>query len=244
MPITGRVSVLRAFAFFAIVWTSGCYDYDDAGSSSVTLTGQITEFDPDSQGPRAPLADVEICQFASFNCAFTNANGEYTLELLQNRNVELSIVKKGFGSVLIARFSGTEDLTGDAILATDAVLSDLASEIGAVYPPESSGSLAIVTFQGAIADRNPLAGVSYALLGSNGRSFYVNDAGVLETSLTETQALGAGGFVELAPVIVTLQLSGAGVNCTSERPWSAAASNAFMLPIRVGFTTQCAISCE
>jgi hypothetical protein len=242
MPIAARVSALLIIALLSVTATSACSE--GTGSSSVRITGQITEFDPDSQGPGAPIADVEVCQFASFNCAFTDENGEYGLWLLQNRNVELSIVKEGFGSALIARFSGTEDLAGDAIMASDAVLSELASEIGTAHPPDGTGSLAVTTFQGAVSDGSPLAGVSYALLGSNGRSFYVNDSGVPETSLTQTQTSGTGGFVELAPVVVTLQLSGAGVNCTSDNSWSAAASNAFRLPIRVGFTTQCAVSCE
>jgi hypothetical protein len=242
MPIAARVSALLIIAPLSVTATSACSE--GTGSSSVRITGQITEFDPDSQGPAVPIADVEICQFASFNCASTDENGEYGLWLLQNRNVELSIVKEGFGSVLIARFSGTEDLVGDAIMASDQVLSELAAEIGAAHPPDGTGSLTVTTFQGAVSDGSPLAGVSYALLGSNGRSFYVNDSGVPETSLTETQASGTGGFVELAPVVVTLQLSRAGVNCTSDDSWSAAASNAFRLPIRVGFTTQCAVSCE
>lgn len=242
MPSITRISTLLVVALLGPMATSGCSE--GTGSSSVRIAGQITEFTPDSQGPGAPIADVEVCQFASFNCAFTDENGEYSLWLLQNRNVELSIVKEGFGSVLIARFSGTGDLMGDAIMATDAVLSELASEIGTAYPPDGTGSLAVTTFQGSVADGNPLAGVSYALLGSNGRSFYVNDSGVPDTSLTETQASGTGGFVELAPVEVTLQLSGAGVNCSSDGSWSAAASNAFRLPIRAGFTTQCAVSCE
>ncbi len=242
MPSITWTSTLLILALLGPVSTIGCSE--GTRSSSVRITGQITEFDPDSQGAGAPIADVEICQFASFNCAFTDENGEYSLWLLQNRNVALSIVKEGFGSVLVARFSGTEDLTGDAIMATDAVLSELASEIGTAYPPDGTGSLAVTTFRGSVSDGNPLAGVSYALLGSNGRSFYVNDSGIPETSLTETQASGTGGFVELAPVDVTLQLSGAGVNCSSEGSWSAAASNAFQLPIRAGFTTQCAVNCE
>ena len=242
MPIAARVSALLIIALLSVTATSACSE--GTGSSSVTLTGQITEFEPDSQGPGVPIADVEICQFGSFNCAFTDENGEYGLWLLQNRNVELSIVKEGFGSVLIARFSGTKDLVGDAIMASDAVLSELAGEIGTAYPPDGTGSLTVTTFQGSVSDGNSLAGVSYALFGSNGRSFYVNDSGVPETSLTETQTSGTGGFVELAPVVVTLQLSGAGVNCTADNSWSAAASNAFRLPIRVGFTTQCAVSCE
>jgi hypothetical protein len=242
MRTTTEISALPIIALLSLTATGGCSE--GTGSSSARITGQITEFDPDSQGPGAPIADVEICQFASFNCAFTDENGEYSLWLLQNRNVELSIIKEGFGPVLIARFSGTEDLVGDAIMATDAVLSELASEIGTAYPPDGTGALAVTTFQGAVSDGNTLAGVSYSLLGSNGRSFYVDDSGVIETSLTETQASGTGGFVELAPVVVTLQLSGAGVNCTSERPWSAAASNAFRFPIQAGFTTQCAVSCE
>jgi|GEM_PF-2751433 len=221
---------------------TGCTE--GSGSSSVTLSGKVTEYAPDSQAEGAPIAEVAVCQFGSNNCAVTDENGDYELQLLKNREVEISHIKKGFGPVLVARRSGEEDLAGDAVLTTDAVLLELASEIDTPYPPIDTGSLLVTTYSGAIADGDKLAGVTYSLLGSNGRSYYINDAGIPESSLTETQASGTGGFVELEPVRVTLQLAGAAVNCTSKESWSAAASNAFALPIRAGFSTQCRVVCE
>jgi hypothetical protein len=214
------------------------------GWASVTLSGKVTEYVADSQAEGPPIAGVEVCQLASNNCALSDENGNYELPLLMNREVALSHLKDGFGPVLVARFSGMEDLVGNVVMATDAVLGEFASELDTPYPLVDTGALMVTTYRGPSADGNRIAGVSYALLGSNGRSYYLDDSGVPQTSLTQTQTPGAGGFVELAPVTVTLQLSGAAVNCTSEESWPAAASNAFRLPIRAGFITQSTINCE
>lgn len=102
----------------------------------------------------------------------------------------------------------------------------------------------MTTYRGPISDGVTIAGVSYSLTGSNGRSFYLDASGTPDTSLTETQAPGTGGFVEVAPTTVNLQVSGPVTNCTSEESWHAAATNAFRLPVRTGFWTQSNVSCE
>ncbi|MGB8329190.1 MAG: hypothetical protein WCE62_03615, partial [Polyangiales bacterium] len=214
------------------------------GSTSVTLSGKVTEYVPDSQAEGAPIAGVEVCQLATNNCTVTDEDGNYELPLLKNSDVAISHVKEGFGPVLIARSSGEENLVGGAVLATDAALATFASELGTPYPPVDTGFLTVTAFRGSVADGNGLAGVSYSLLGSNGRSYYMNDSGIPQSSLTATQMSGAGGFVEVEPVTVTIQLSGTAVNCTAAESWAAAASNAFTLPIGTGFSTQINVSCE
>lgn len=215
-----------------------------SGSTAVTLRGRVTELVPGSEARDQPIAGVEVCQFASNNCAFTNDDGVYELRVLKNREVEISFVKEGFGSVLLGKRTGTEDLVGDAGLATDAVLSGFASLLDTAYPPTGTGFLSMTAYRGPISNGVTIAGLAYSLAGSGGRSFYLDDSGVPDTSLTETQAPGTGGFVELAPVTVTLQVSGAAANCTSEASWPAAGTNAFRLPIRAGFWTQSRVSCE
>ena len=230
---------LLALGLTAVV---GCGE--STGTSSVTLSGRVTEHVPGSTALGPAIAGVEICQFASNNCALTDENGDYALRVLKNQELEMSHVKQGFGSVLVARRSGMDDFVGDAVLATDAVLSDLASQLDTPYPQVGNGSLSITTYRGLISDDMTIAGVSYSLTGSNGRSFYLDDALVPDTSLTETQAPGTGGFIEVAPVTVNVQLSGPAVNCASEESWLAAATNTFRLPIRIGFSTQSRVSCE
>ena len=221
---------------------AGCGE--SSGSTSVTLSGRATELLTASSAVGPPIAGVEVCQFASNNCALTNENGDYELRVLRNRELEMSYVKEGFGSVLVARQSGVDDLIGDVILATDAALMQLASELDTPYPQIGSGSLSMTVYRGPISDDVTIPGVRFALTGSNGRSFYLDDAWVPRTSLTETQSLGRGGYVELAPVTVSVQLYGAAVNCGSEESWLAAGANTFRLPVRVGFWTQSRVSCE
>lgn len=217
---------------------------ESTGTSSVTLSGRVTEHVPGSSALGPAITGVEVCQFASNNCALTDENGDYALRVLKGRELEISYVKEGFGSVIVARQSGIDDFVGDAVLATDAILSGYASGLDTPYPQVGSGSLSMTTYRGPPFDDMTIAGVSYSLTGSNGRSFYLDDAWVPSTSLTATQAPGAGGFIEVAPVTVNVQLSGAVVNCASEESWLAAATNTFRLPIRSGFSTQSRVSCE
>lgn len=213
------------------------------GSSSVALSGRITEYVPGSLEAGPPIDDVEVCQFNSLNCSFTDAAGDYELRVLMNRELAIAYVKDGFGPVLVARRSGTEDFVGNAVMATDAVMTSFAEALDTPYPPVDSGFVSATTYSGPVSDGNTIAGVSYSLIGSTGMSYYLDDAGAPDASLTETQVPGAGGFVEVAPVNVTLAVSGA-ANCTSADSWTAGGTNAFGLPIRSGFWTQTTVSCD
>lgn len=213
------------------------------GTSSVVLSGRVTEYVPGSLEEGLPIDDVEVCQFRSNNCAVTDANGEYELQVLRNRELEISHIKDGFGPVLVARRSDGQDFVGDAVLATDAVMTSFADALDTPYPPMGTGFVSVTTYRGPVSDGTTIAGATYSLTGSDGGSYYLDDAGAPDASLTQTQAPGAGGFVEVAPVNVTLRVSGP-VNCTSEDSWIAAGTNAFRLPIRNGFWTQSNVSCK
>jgi hypothetical protein len=225
---------------FAILTCAlGCNDSGSSGSTAVTLSGTVVEGIPGTGLVGEPAPGVEVCQFDSNNCATTDASGLYALRLQQSREIELSYIKEGFGPVLVATVSGAADFSLDVTMATDEDLADFFAEIDSTYPPAGSGYLSATAFH----DGARLAGVSYGIAGSSGRSFYLGDDGLPDSALQETQDPGVGGFVEVAPTGVTLSVSGA-ANCTSDRTWPAAASNSFRLPIRVGFWTQTAIDCE
>ena len=226
----------------ALVFGLGC---GESGSPvAVSLTGRVSEYLSDQQAEGPPVPGVLVCQFSSNNCDLTDEDGHYELRVLMNEELEISYVKEGFGPVLVARRSGTEDFTGDALLATNASLSSLADALQTPYPPQGTGFLTMTAYEGPVGNGQPLAGVTYALSGSGGRSFYLDDSGVPDTSLTETQEPGTGGFIELAPRRVELRAGGTAVNCVSEASWTAAGVNTFRLPIRSGFWTQSKMSCE
>jgi hypothetical protein len=233
--------LLSAAIALALGAVTGCVE--GSGSTSVMLSGHVTQYMPGSPEAGAPIDGVAVCQFRSNNCALTDENGEYELPLLMNREVLISHAKEGYGPVLVARRSGVQDLNGDAVMATDAVMAEFADAIGTPYPPLNSGFVSMTAYRGSVSDDTRLAGASFALSGSDGLSYYLNDAGAPDTTLTETQAHGTGGFVEVAPVDVSLQVFGA-ANCTSDESWVAAGTNAFKLPIRAGFWTQSRVSCE
>jgi hypothetical protein len=224
-----------------LVTSTGCVE--GSGSTSVRLRGHVTEYAPASTDAGAPIDGVAVCQFRSNNCSLTDENGEYELPLLMNREVLISHLKEGYGPVLVARRSGTQDLEGDAVLATDAAMNEFADALGTQYPPLNSGFVSMTAYRGPVSDDTRLAGASFDLTGSGGLGYYLDDTGAPDTTLTETQAPGTGGFAEVAPVDVSLQVSGA-ANCTSDESWVAAGTNAIQLPVRTGFWTQSRMSCE
>lgn len=213
------------------------------GTTSVVMSGRVTQYVPGSADEGPPIDGVEVCQFDSYNCSATDASGEYELPVLKNRELEISYIKDGYGRVLVAKRSGTEDFVADAVLATDAAMTSFADALDTPYPPAGTGFVSATTYRGPVSDGTTLAGASYFLMGSGGLSYYLDDAGAPDQSLAETQDPGAGGFVEVAPVNVTLRVAGA-ANCTSADSWSAAGTNAFTLPVRNGFWTQSQVSCE
>jgi hypothetical protein len=233
--------LLSAAIALALGAVTGCVEGSD--STSVTLSGHVTQYMPGSPEAGASIEGVAVCQFRSNNCTLTDENGAYELPLLMNREVLISHAKEGYGPVLVARRSGVQDLDGDAVMATDAMMAEFADAIGTPYPPLASGFVSMTAYRGSVPAGTPIAGASFALTGSDGLGYYLDDFGDPDTSLTETQSPGAGGFVDVAPVNVNLQVAGA-VNCVSEESWVAAGTNAFKLPVRTGFWTQSNISCE
>ena len=128
-------------------------------------------------------------------------------------------------------------------MATDAVLEAFAADLGTTYPPTATGFITATSYRGPTDDGDLLAGVTYSLVGGTGVSFYLRDDGTPDSSLTETGALGAGGFIEVPPTNLDLRVTGA-ANCTSDPSWNAAATNTFRLPVRIGYWTQTAINCQ
>ena len=82
-------------AFFAagLATSPGCTE--GSGSTSVVLSGRVTEYVPASTDTGTPIDGVVVCQFRSNNCSLTDENGEYDLPLLMNREVLISHVKEG-----------------------------------------------------------------------------------------------------------------------------------------------------
>ena len=229
---------LIALAFTATV--GAC---DDGEPNGLLLTGIVRELDLETFSAEDPIADVQVCQFASNNCTVSDSVGEYALPLLFDREVQVSYEKSGFGAVLIAYRTEREDIRSDALLATDAALSEFATDLGVVYPPTDSGWITATVFRGAPEDDLRLEGAALSLIGSDGVGFYLDQGGMPDTSLLATGNSGTGGFVSVEPVEVTLEVRGSAVNCSSGQSWVADGTNRFRLPVREGFSTQTIVSC-
>ncbi len=220
---------------------AGCADSEPNG---LVLSGVVRALDEATMAGGAPLDDVSVCQFASNNCTVTDDEGRYALPLLFNREVQVAYEKSGFGPVLVGYRTERDDIVGDPVMATDDMAAEFAAELGTPYPPVDSGFVTVTAFRGPASDDIRLAGVSFSLIGSAGRGYYLDDAGIPNSTLVATQSPGIGGFVEVNPNPVTLEVRGTAVNCTSPASWLADGTNRFRLPVRSGFSTQTSINCE
>ena len=133
----------------------GCNDSSSSGSTAVTLSGIVSEGVPGSETIGDPVSGVEVCQFASNNCATSDETGFYALRLLKNQEIELSYLKEGFGPVLVATTSGIVDFSLDVDMAMDSDLSDFFADINSPYPPEGSGYLSVSASRGCLLYTSP-----------------------------------------------------------------------------------------
>lgn len=86
--------------------------------------------------------------------------------------------------------------------------------------------------------------MSFELVEGTGRSYYLNEANLPTTTLTETVDNGSGGFIEATEGTLEVRLTGT-QNC--ERPYSAwpgAEANQFRFPSRGGFLTVPVVWCD
>ncbi len=110
--------------------------------------------------------------------------------------------------------------------------------------PPTTGLIAAVVYENPFPDAIGVPGVSFGLVEGTGEPYYLNEANIPTTTLSETADNGSGGFIEASEGVLELSLSSV-QNC--ERPynaWPGAAPNQFRFPSRAGFLTVPVVWCD
>ena len=182
------------------------------------------------------LPGVEICEMDTDNCVTTNDQGNAVIELPAEQEAAITLAKEGYASYLDSHIIPATGGTEAAVLATYERLDAMHELVDSPYPMEGTGTLYVEALDAYV-------GATLALVGdATGKQWYRDENTDWDTDLTATTSGGGGGFSELAPGTVQVDIGDA--SCTVIRGWPGDADNRLKLPIREGFLSRTDVRCE
>ena len=207
------------------------------GAITTAVTALVTGYDPAQGGFLGPLEGVELCIVETGDCLLTNAEGSVTTEAPVGEEISVTFEKEGYMPYLIPFVVPEAPATFTLGMGSLSRFEFLYGLVMSPYPPEGTGSIVIT------ADP-PIAGVTFALSDATAKAFYYDEEGNWDADLTETTSWGWGGFTEVSPGEVQVEIGGAAQGCTSTAGWPGDAENTFMMPIRAGYNNQISVVCN
>lgn len=190
-----------------------------------------------SMTPATPLEGVEVCQSDTTNCVLSDDNGEAPLELLPEQEIFLTASKEGYLSLLEVVVPGSVYENPVFIMLSD---EDAARDFQALmspYPQMGTGSVTV------ILNPTPFEGATFELIGETGKAFYEEEDGTSRLDLEATPPSGKGGFVEVAPGEVQIEVGGTANGCVPARAWPGDEEDWIRVPIREGHWTTAGAVC-
>lgn len=204
------------------------------GGSPTELRLFVQSWEPG--GATGALPGVEICQMDANNCVTTGEDGNATIELPADEEVALELTKEGFGSYLDSHVVPAMGAAEAKVMATDARFNEMHELVGSPYPMEGTGTLHLNILNG-------FGGATLALVGdATGPGWYRDENLDWDAELTATTSGGGGGFTEVSPGVVQVDIGGA--DCTLVQGWAGDADNRIKVPIKEGFLSRADVNCE
>jgi hypothetical protein len=213
------------------------------GVATTTISGVITGFDPE-MGPLGALEGVEICETDTENCVLTDASGAATLEVPTDQETSVTLVKEGFAQYLVPLVASEATIPIPFGMATEQRIEDMHGLVMSPYPMDGTGDIAI-----SVAGGEAFAGATFDLGATAGQVFYYDDDGNWNADFTETTdyAVGPwGGFTEVSPGEVQVEIGGTAQNCErfAVSGWPGDVANSVRMPVREGYLSSIQISCD
>ncbi len=223
-----------------------CSDVQEAVPAYVTVL-EIAKY-PAEPGdpPPPPLEGVMICEAETTNCVATDDNGEATLNFPPNAEVAIAAEKDGYLAWLLTRRTGDEALRPQIYMWTDEATKPWWDGMGTAYPQRGTGAVEVTI---------GFAGATVELVDATGKAFYQESVNGVNTArphcddapepcLEATTDFGHGGFVEVGPGEVVIELGGTAEGCIAAEAWPADRPNRIRVPIRAGSLTSASVTCQ
>ena len=227
-----KLTLVRAILCGAVI-AAGC---SDDGASTVTLNLTVNTYEP-GVDPE-PVAGAEVCVLDTEDCATASSDGVAVVNLPANSETGVTVRAVGFNPTIVPETTG-ENFNADQ---TTTVLSEgVAATLGALleidYPLDGTGVVALNAVL-PLPDSGGLPGASYSLTTGTGTGYYLNAGGIPVYALDATTApLGSGGYVEVTPGTIEIDVGGSASDCIPAAGWAGTSANSIRLPVRDGFFT-------
>jgi hypothetical protein len=189
-------------------------------------------------GGAGSVEGMKVCGPGETDCVTTDPDGKATLMLPADERTTYTMTKEGFGSILIGDITDATFVTNTGVIVpTDEWLKNAYDLLQSPYP-FTTGAVFIWTDP-------PLDGVTFDLVGADGRRYYNNETGDPSLALDATTSFGTGGYVEVevGPDEVQVNIGGT-AGCDLGWGWPGDASDAIRVPVIEGYTTYASVTCE
>lgn len=196
-------------------------------------------------GDVRPLEGVRVCQMDTDNCVTSNEAGRVQLDLPANQETGYTAEKVGYGSFLTT-FVTDETFPGSSSepMHTHEQLEVIAGQLGVPYPWMTGVIGSFATPE--------VAGTTVALVGATGTPFYLDATGQYTSELDASvggswwpHPLGTAGFAGIPEGEQVVEFGGGAADCGPSRwGWPSDAPNRVRTPIRVGYMSSAAVSCD
>ena len=215
-------------------------DGGGCGGSGDTAILVVLPLDVDEQDNGTPLPDVTVCENGTTNCDLSDSTGRAELQLCVDQETSYTNEKDGYGSQLRADVLTAAGESVSPWMRVDADLKTRYDSVVSPYPQEGTGTVFVIV---GARDGGP-DGATLELIDATGKAFYVDENGNWVLGLTATTSAGTGGFVEVSPGEVEVEIGGTASNCLIEYAWPSDSANTIRLPVREGFMTVARVNCD
>lgn len=209
----------------------------------------IREYSPE-RGQVDPIGGVKVCATDTDDCVRTNTEGRAVVQIPVDREFSFTLEKDGYGKELLVDFEppGLSLFAfGAASLEEEGAFYTIHEQVGSPYPMEGTGSILIIPLDSRFSNTSTsclgVAGRTFELSGATGRGYYHDERGNWDASLIATSCWGWGGFTEVPPGEVQVEIKSDAENCEVFHGWPGTVANSVRMPVRAGFLTEVWVDC-
>ena len=214
---------------------------DASAADPVTVRTQVNGIGiADNSG----LPELEVCVLDGDDCATTDADGYFELEVPGNSDVGF-LVNGGdtWISTLMLYRTATEDVELRLNIPGTAVLELFTLLVGEPINYDTQGSVNI-NARAAIDDyENDVAGVQFTIAPEGGTGVIYSSPGGPDTNATETGTEGSADVFNLDPGEYTMTGDFGGTACQPWFGWSSDTPDAMTVRVVAGYATQVSMVC-
>lgn len=231
---------MKRFLYFLALGLplAACGDDGDGANPTINYSGAIV-----NGVDQSPLGGVQICFVSNpeIACVQTAADGSYSVDLPEDTEVEVEVVKEGFISVRSNFLTRTSDTSISAQMFAPAAVEAAFQLAGATYDPAAGGMLVRV-YDPAKGQTVGLAGVAIDVEPNDGDGPYYLDGLTFNTAATATTTVGNALFSQLEDKTYKLSFTSETHDCKGTYLWKSSDDRVEAI-VKPGFATYIYADC-